>query len=125
MTHTELAVKRFDSPDETREFKDGMGRAEIVRIGDRTASRSTFKPGWKWSLHVKPIAQTDSCEVFHLGMMQSGRMRVTMDDGQTIELGPGDVCAIPPEHDAEVLGDAECVLIDFGDMAEYAKPHDD
>lgn len=125
MIHTELTAKRFDSPDETRQFVDGMGTAEIVRMGERTASRSTFKPGWKWSLHIKPLAGTERCEVFHLGFVLEGRMRVTMHDGSSVELGPGDAFEIPPDHDAEVLGDANCVLLDFGDMADYAVAHHD
>lgn len=125
MIHTELTAKRFDSPDETREFVDSMGKAEIVHLGDRTASRSTFKPGWRWSDHVKPLAGTDRCEVFHLGYVLSGKMRITMHDGHSIEIGPGDVIEVPPDHDAEVLGEADCVLVDFGDMADYAVAHHD
>ncbi|MGH2905680.1 MAG: cupin domain-containing protein [Solirubrobacterales bacterium] len=125
MMQTELTAKRFESPDETREFTDGKGRAELVRIGDHTASRSTFKPGWQWSINIKPLVHTESCEVFHLGMVQEGRMRITMDNGDALEVGPGDVFEIPPGHDAEVIGDADCVLIDFGDMSEYAQPRTD
>jgi hypothetical protein len=29
--------------------------------------------------------------------------------------------AIPPGHDAEVIGDEACVMIDFGEISEYAK----
>jgi mannose-6-phosphate isomerase-like protein (cupin superfamily) len=123
MIHTELTAKRFDSPDAVREFEGGMGRAEIVHLGDRTASRSTFKPGFRWSEHIKPLAETERCEVFHLGYIISGNMRVTMHDGHIVELGPGDAFEIPPDHDSEVIGDAECVLVDFGDMADYAVAH--
>jgi mannose-6-phosphate isomerase-like protein (cupin superfamily) len=50
-------------------------------------------------------------------------MRIRMDDGSEGEIGPGDVFAIPPGHDAEVLGDEPCVMIDVGeDDADYAKP---
>lgn len=123
MVHTELTAKRFDSPEETREFVDGKGMAEIVRLGDRTVMRSTFRPGWRWSDHVKPLAGTDRCEVFHLGYVLSGRMRIEMHDGSSIEISAGDVCEVPPDHDAEVLGDTDCVMIDFGDIAEYAVSH--
>jgi hypothetical protein len=45
---------------------------------------------------------------------------VEADDG---ELGPGDVFAIAPGHDAEVVGDEPCVMIDLGEQdADYAKP---
>ena len=115
-----IEVKNFDSPDETRPF-EGKGNAAIVNIGGRTVGRGTFEPGWRWSENVKPIAGTDSCEVSHLGYCISGRMKVTMADGTAGECGPGDVVAIPPGHDAEVVGDEPCVLIDFGEFGDYAK----
>ena len=70
---------------------------------------------------MKPIAGTDSCEVSHLGYVLSGRMTVEMDDGSTADVGPGDVFAIPPGHDAEVVGDEPCEMVDFGEFGEYAK----
>jgi hypothetical protein len=115
-----MVVKRFDEPDEVRPF-EAHGRADVLQIGGRGVGRGTFEPGWRWSNDVKPIAGTASCEVSHLGYVQSGRMRVHMDDGTTHDLGPGDVCAIPPGHDAEVLGDEPCVMLDFGEIDEYAK----
>lgn len=115
-----LESKSFDSPDEVREF-EGKGRAHVVEIGGHTVGRGVYEPGWKWSENVKPIAGTDSCEVSHLGYVLQGRMRVMMDDGSEGEVGPGDVIAIHPGHDAEVVGDEECVLIDFGQVGDYAK----
>jgi quercetin dioxygenase-like cupin family protein len=44
-----------------------------------------------------------------------------MDDGSEQEVGPGDVVAIPPGHDAEIVGDEACVLVDFGEFGDYAK----
>jgi hypothetical protein len=41
--------KPFDKPDETREFKDGKGKVEIVTVGDHTFGRGVFEPGWRWS----------------------------------------------------------------------------
>jgi uncharacterized cupin superfamily protein len=117
-----LELKSFDSPDEVREF-EGKGKADVVNVGGRTIGRGTFEPGWRWSENVKPIAGTDSCEVSHFGYVVSGRMRVTMDDGAESELRAGDVIAIPPGHDAEVVGDEPCVLLDFGEIDEYAKRH--
>ena len=116
----ELEVKNFDSPDEVRPF-EGKGQAEVVNVAGRNIGRGTFEPGWRWSENVKPIAQTDSCEVSHLGYVLSGRMKVTMDDGTTGEVGPGDVFALPPGHDAEIVGDEECVVVDFGEFGDYAK----
>jgi hypothetical protein len=115
-----IEVKSFDSPDEVREF-EGRGRAEVLNIGGQTVGRGTFEPGWRWSENVKPIAGTESCEVSHLGYVVSGRMRVDMDDGSSDEVGPGNVVAIPPGHDAEVIGDEPCVMVDFGEFGDYAK----
>lgn len=113
-------VKNFDSPDETRPF-EGKGKADVVEVGGQTVGKGVFEPGWKWSNNVKPIAQTDSCQVSHLGYVLSGRMRIYMDDGAEAEVGPGDVFAAPPGHDAEVIGDEPCVALDFGEFGDYAK----
>ena len=115
-----VEVKSFDSPDEVRPF-EGNGEAKVLQIGGHTVGRGTFEPGWKWSENVKPIAGTDSCEVSHLGYVLSGRMKLFMDDGSESEVGPGDVFAIPPGHDAEVVGDEPCIWVDFGDVSRYAK----
>jgi uncharacterized cupin superfamily protein len=113
-------VKSFDSPDEVRPF-EGKGQVEMVNLAGHAVGRGTFEPGWKWSENVKPIAGTDTCQVSHLGYVISGRMRVYMDDGSEGEIGPGNVVAIPPGHDAEVVGDEACVMLDFGEIGAYAK----
>jgi hypothetical protein len=116
-----IEIKRFDAPDETRPFQ-AHGHLELVNVGGREIGRAVFEPGWRWSNDVKPIAQTDSCEFAHLGYIVSGRMRVTMDDGTEGELTPGCAFAIPPGHDAEVIGDEPCVMIDVGEEdTDYAK----
>jgi uncharacterized cupin superfamily protein len=115
-----VEVKSFDSPDETRPF-EGKGQAQVVELDGHPISKGTFEPGWKWSVNLKPIAGTDSCQVHHLGYCVSGRMKVTMDDGSEREIGPGEAADIPPGHDAEVVGDESCVWVDFGEVREYAK----
>ena len=93
----------------------------MVNVAGRTIGKGTFEPGWRWSENIKPIAQTDSCQVSHLGYVLSGRMKVFMDSGSEEEVGPNQVFAIPPGHDAEVVGDEPCVMVDFGEFGEYAK----
>jgi Cupin domain len=110
----------FDSPDEVRQFQ-ANGHVDLVNVGGHAIGRATFEPGWKWSENVKPIAGTDSCQVSHLGYVLSGRMKLFMDDGSESEIGPGDVVAIPPGHDAEVVGDEPCEMVDFGEFGDYAK----
>jgi quercetin dioxygenase-like cupin family protein len=111
----------LDTPEETRPFADGKGKLELVNIESGAVGRATFEPGWRWSLHVKPIAKTDSCQAAHLGYYVSGRMRVRMDDGDEVEFGPGDFAVIPPGHDAWIVGDDPCVVIDWQGFADYAK----
>jgi uncharacterized cupin superfamily protein len=48
-------------------------------------------------------------------------MKIHMDDGSNYEVGAGDAVAIPPGHDAEVVGDEACVMVDFGEIEAYAK----
>lgn len=117
-----IQIKRFEMPDETRTF-EGHGKTDIVHVGGHTVGHGVYEPGWHWMEDVKPIAGTDSCQISHLAYCVSGRMRITMDGGAAREIGAGDVAAIPPGHDAEVLGDEACVLLDFGEIEEYAKRH--
>ena len=118
---TGLAKKNIASPDEVREMKDEMGRVELVDLGSGLVARATFEPGWKWSEHVKPIAGTDSCQSAHVGYVISGRMKIVMDDGEEAEVGPGDFMTAAPGHDAWIIGDEPCVMLDWQGMADYAK----
>lgn len=112
----------FDQPDETRKFEEDSGKLDIVSTDSGAIGRLTFQPGWQWSKHVKPIAGTDSCQGSHVGYMVSGRLHVRMDGGEETEFGPGDVQVIDPGHDAWVVGDEPCVMIDWRSVADYAKP---
>lgn len=119
---TALVGKSFESPDEVREFTDGKGRVALVDLNGNTVGRGTFEPGWRWSENVKPIAGTDSCQVEHIGYVLQGRMGLRMDDGTELEFGPGEAFHMPAGHDAWIVGDEACVLLDFGGLKGYAKP---
>lgn len=112
--------KRFTRPDETRPFAD-KGRIELLNFDEATVGRATFEPGWRWSTHVRPLAGTDSCQVRHTLFVLAGRMMTVMDDGDEVELNPGDVAEIPPGHDAWVIGDEPAVMLDFTGAEEYAR----
>jgi quercetin dioxygenase-like cupin family protein len=116
-----MARMSLDRPQETRPFEQGMGKLELVNLEAGPVGRATFEPGWRWSEHVKPIAGTESCQAAHLGYYVSGRMKVVTDDGQEMEFGPGDFAVIPPGHDAWIVGDQPCVVIDWQGFADYAK----
>jgi quercetin dioxygenase-like cupin family protein len=111
--------KTFDRPDEIRTVE--KGRIDILHIAGGTIGRAVLHPGWRWSLHVKPIAQTKSCEAPHFQYHLSGRLRVRMDDGTEFEAGPGDVTSLPPGHDAWVVGDEPVVVVDWQGATNYAK----
>jgi len=115
-----MTKRTFNSPDETRTFP--KGKVELVTVGFVKFGRATFDPGWKWSVHIQPTAKTKSCEASHTQYHVSGRLHVRMDDGTEVEFGPGDVCHIPPGHDAWVVGNEPAVIIDVTGMADYAKP---
>ena len=115
-----LEIKSVGSPDETRSFVD-KGSAAVLNIGGHPTLYGTFEPGWKWSDHVEPIACTDSCQAAHLLYCLSGRMKIVTNDGTEGEIGPGDVAAIEPGHDAWVVGGEACVAVDFGSVSQYAK----
>ncbi|MCZ7525588.1 MAG: cupin domain-containing protein [Acidimicrobiia bacterium] len=115
-----LQACNFDEPDETRTFEHG--RADIVKPGSVVAGRSTLEPGWRWSTSVGPIARTESCQESHVGYVVTDRLHLRMDDGTDRELRPGDAVVIPPGHDAWVVGDEPCVVLDFAGAERYALP---
>lgn len=116
-----LIRKSFDAPEEVRRFEGDSGTLELVNIDAGPVGRATFRPGWKWSEHVKPIAGTNSCQAAHMCVFVAGRMHVVMDDGEEMEYGPGDLAIMAPGHDAWIVGDEPCVVVDWQGFADYAK----
>ncbi len=114
-----MEVKSLNNPDELR--TPPKTKIEVVKVGDTTVMRATFEPGWKWSECIKPLAGTNSCQAPHVNYVISGRMKVVMDDGSEMEMGPGDAADIPPGHDAWVVGNEPCIAIDFAAGKVYAK----
>ena len=113
-------LKRFDEPDETRTFE--KGRFEIVRIAGQVIGRARYEPGWKWSVHVAPVAGTPLCPVEHLGLVISGRATVAYEDGTVHELSPGTLFYVPPTpHDSWVVGDEPYVSLHFLGADTYAR----
>ena len=88
------------------------GDMNMVTLAGTTIVRAVFNPGWRWSTDMKPAAGTESCQLPHHGIVVSGRCAIRMDDGTQLELGPGDAHVVGPGHDAWVVGDEPCVLID-------------
>jgi quercetin dioxygenase-like cupin family protein len=117
----QLIRKSLDTPDETRTFDGGTGQLALITTDGGPVGRATFLPGWRWSDHVKPIAGTASCQAAHVCYFVSGRMKVVMDDGESLEYGPGDVAVMAPGHDAWIVGDQPCVVVDWQGFADSAR----
>jgi DNA-binding CsgD family transcriptional regulator len=91
----------------------------VETIGDTTVTRDVMAPGWRWSVDMQPVVQTDLCRAFHQICIFSGHLRVRLEDGMELDLHAGDVAAIPPGHDAWVVGDEPCSAADFSQ--DYAQ----
>jgi hypothetical protein len=116
-----FAARSLDAPDEHRPFA-ARGGVDVVVVGGTTIGRARFEPGWRWSVDVKPLAGTQTCQVAHVGYVLGGRMRIVLDDGRAADVGLGDAFVCPPGHDAWTLGDEPCVLVDVAGMSGYARP---
>ena len=116
-----LKVGDFSAPDETR--SPDKTTIQIVRMGGTSASRMSLEPGWSWAECIKPVAGTDSCQVHHVGIIQSGTMHVVHDDGTEQEINAGQAYVIEPGHNAWVVGDEPVIGYEFDARAaeEYAK----
>jgi quercetin dioxygenase-like cupin family protein len=116
----DVILKRFESPDETRQLV--KGKFEIVHLGGMTIGRATYEPGWRWSEHVGKALGATHCQVEHVGMVLSGVATAAFDDGRVIEMHPGELFYIPPiPHDSWVVGNETYVSLHFLGADHYAK----
>jgi ethanolamine utilization protein EutQ (cupin superfamily) len=114
-----IETRNFEAPDETRTPEKTT--VELVDLAGGQIGRYTFGPGWRWSECIKPVVQTDSCQVEHVGYLVSGRLHVVHEDGTEGDATAGDVYRISPGHDAWVVGDEPAVAVEFQGAANYAK----
>jgi uncharacterized RmlC-like cupin family protein len=113
-------LRRFEDPDEVRRFE--KGRFEIVHIGGLTVGRASYDPGWKWSVHVAPVAGSALCDVEHVGLVVSGSAVAAFQDGPVMELTTGQLFYIPAvPHDSWVVGDEPYVSLHFLGADHYTK----
>jgi ketosteroid isomerase-like protein len=100
----------------------GHGHADLGTAGGLTLLRGVFEPGWRWSNDIKPLAGTESCQVHHLGYAISGTMQIRLDDGTETTVHAGELFDLPAGHDAWVVGDEPCEMVDFSpDATRYAR----
>jgi class 3 adenylate cyclase/quercetin dioxygenase-like cupin family protein len=107
-----LQAKSFANPDDVRLVP--LARIEEVNLDEVHVGHCRFEPGWRWSTHVAPLMGTSSCLIRHFGYSISGTIRVRMDDGQTLDVGPGTVFEIPSGHDKWVVGDEPWITVEWG-----------
>jgi class 3 adenylate cyclase len=108
--------KNLATPDEIRDLP--FADTSLTRVGTHVVGRGVLRPGWRWSTHMRPSMGTEWCPVHHLQIIQSGRFGIRMMDGEEVELVPGDIADIPPGHEAWVIGDEPCVMLDISGNIE-------
>jgi len=101
------ASRSFSRPDD--HLSKGGVEIDVVQLGDLKAKRATYPPGWRFSQHMG----APRCYDTHVGYTVSGRIVAELDDGTRLEFGAGDVFMVPAGHDAYVIGDEPCVLVQF------------
>ncbi|MGP8077253.1 MAG: hypothetical protein ACLQC7_02505 [Thermoplasmata archaeon] len=70
---------------------------------------------------MKPVAKKEWREAPPFQCQIAGGLHVKMADGSEIDVGPGEVVALPAGHDARVVGSVPAVLIDGAGASSYAK----
>jgi hypothetical protein len=115
-----MEQKNLGQPDETVSYGE-QGNSAKVTLGfagfglgsESTVWLSTLRPGWSWQRNIKPDVPFESCPLHHREYVVSGHIRYVMDDGSTVEATAGDHLLIDPGHLAKVIGDEDCVVLDW------------
>jgi uncharacterized RmlC-like cupin family protein len=116
-----MLKKNLNNPDEADVH--GNIKKETVTLDTVNVTRVTFEVGARWSDDLKHHAGTESCQLPHVALVQSGRLKVVMDDGSEEEFGPGDIMMLPPGHDAWTVSDEPCVFVEFSQGNDYYASH--
>lgn len=115
-----IEQKSLYQPDDRVEYGN-EGEAVKVTVGipgyglgsESTVWLSTLRPGWSWQRNIRPNVDFESCPLHHREYVVAGRVRYVTDDGTMIEASAGDHLLIEPGHQAEVVGDETCILLDW------------
>ncbi|WP_205504235.1 hypothetical protein [Rufibacter psychrotolerans] len=91
----------------------GGVQLDFVKAGEARVKRVIYRPGFKWSTHMKQIVGTDLCMHAHLGFLAQGRLRIQYADGVTQDFVAPQAVVIEPGHDGWVVGEEPAVLIEF------------
>jgi mannose-6-phosphate isomerase-like protein (cupin superfamily) len=108
-------AKSLNQPDE--HLTKGGVEIDVVTIGDLKVKRATYPVGWRFSTHMG----TPLCFDTHVGYTVSGTIVAELENGERIQAGPGSVIVIPAGHDAYVVGDEPCVIVQFDEGESAAR----
>jgi class 3 adenylate cyclase len=96
-----------------------LGVSNQVRLAGTVVTRHLLQPGWSWEKHAQPVVGTASCELYHRGVILSGRMGIRTDEGDEVVIEPNQVFDLPPGHVTWVEGDEELVMVDWAGGAGF------
>ena len=107
-----ITKRTFDEPDTTMDMIEKI-TLDIVDLGGSKLTRVTAEPGWRWSVHSKPVVNTGSSKVDHEFQVTSCRVASKDDDSLQTEYASSDLAHIPPGHDGWTIGDEPAVWIEI------------
>jgi hypothetical protein len=90
----------------------GPVEIDVVRVGDARIKRAIYPAGLRWSVDLRPLSGTETCQHAHAGFLAHGALTFEFPDGCVVELRAPAVVDIAPGHDAWVPGDEPAVLIE-------------
>lgn len=96
-----------------------LGETHQVHLAGTVVSRITLQPGWNWQEHAQPLIGTESCELYHRGVVVIGRLGVRTDSGEESVIPPNHVFDIRPGHVIWVEGNDELVMLDWAGGAGF------
>jgi class 3 adenylate cyclase len=114
---TSVEVRDLEEPEVV--VSNPLATSTQVRLAQTVITRHVLQPGWSWEEHAKPVVGTASCELYHRGVVFTGRMGIRTDDGEEVIVGPNHVFDLPPGHVTWVEGDEELVMVDWAGGAGF------
>ena len=107
------------APDKTVEPEGKQLRMWIRQVDGHPVARIEADAGFDWTAAVKPLlpGHPDWCRSTHFGYLESGEMRVRMQDGTEQTICAGETYFVPPGHLPVIEQDT--VMIEFSQDTTY------
>ena len=109
-------------PDKTVGPEGKQLRMWIRQIDGHHVCRIEADAGFDWTASVKPLPpdHLDWCPMTHFGYLESGAMRVRMQDGTEQTVCAGETYFVSPGHLPVIEQDT--VMIEFSQNTTYTNP---